>query len=470
MRHVIDKGLPAHFIMPTSLRSARLKPGLSRRAFLGTLGKTSAAFAVAPLIVPRNVLGGPYFRAPSDTVNVACVGVGGMGKVNLANMNDMAVTGLCDVDLDFAAPVFNTWPKAARYQDYRRMFDEMSDDIDGVVIATPDHTHALITLAAMERGIHVYTQKPLTWSVWEARQLGLAAKRYDVITQMGNQGRSSNELYDIAEHIKGGTIGEVDEVHVWTNRPIWPQGIDLPSVLKRKPDGIDWDLYLGPAADMAYDPAFHPFVWRGWVPFGTGALGDIAAHSFAFVATALDLGAPTTVETRSSAFNGHSYPVASTTFFEFPAHGERGPVRLAWYDGGFKPPRPEGLSDDEWLHSNGTMYVGSKGTLLSMGGVRFMPGDLAENEVPRLYDRIAGESHENNWIRAIRGEENASSPFAFAAPLTETVLLGVVSLLAGNKKIHWDAENLRITNLPEANRHLRRTPREGWELPAVDAG
>ena len=356
--------------MPASLRSARRQPGLSRRAFLGALGKTGAAFAAAPLILPRNVLGGPGFRAPSDTVNVACVGVGGMGKVNLANMNDVAITGLCDVDLDFTAPAFETWPKAARYQDYRRMFDEISDDIDGVVIATPDHTHALITLAAMERGIHVYTQKPLTWSVWEARQLGLAAQRYNVITQMGNQGRSSNELYDIAEHVKGGTIGEVGEVHVWTNRPIWPQGMGLPSVLKRKPDGIDWDLYLGPAADMAYDPAFHPFVWRGWVPFGTGALGDIAAHSFAFVATALDLGAPTTVETRSSAFNGHSYPVASTTFFEFPAHGERGPVRLTWYDGGFKPPRPEGLSDGEWLNSNGMMYVGSKGTLLHMDGVR----------------------------------------------------------------------------------------------------
>lgn len=456
--------------MPASSKPARPPAGLSRRAFLRAAGKTGVALAAAPLIVPRNALGGPGFRAPSDTVNVACVGVGGMGKVNLANMNDVAVTALCDVDLDFAAPAFETWPRAARYQDFRRMFDEMGDDIDGVVIATPDHTHAIVTLAAMQRGMHVYTQKPLTWSVWEARQLGLAAQRYDVVTQMGNQGRSAHALYDIAEHIQGGSIGEVSEVHVWTNRPIWPQGMDLPSVLKRKPENIDWDLYLGPAADMAYDPAFHPFVWRGWTPFGTGALGDIAAHSFAFVATALELGPPATVETRSSAFNGHAYPVASTTFFEFPARGKRGPVRLVWYDGGFKPPRPEGLSDDEWLTANGTMYVGSRGALLHMDRIRFLPGDLAENAPPRRYDRIADESHENNWVRAIRGEENASSPFSFAAPLTETVLLGVVSLFAGNKKIHWDAENFRITNLPEANRHLRRAPRKGWELPAVDAG
>lgn len=456
--------------MPVSPTSARPPSGLSRRAFLRAAGGAGAAFAAAPLVLPRNVLGGPGFRAPSDTVNVACVGVGGMGKVNLANMNEIAVTALCDVDLDFAAPAFETWPRASRRQDFRRMFDEAGDDIDGVVIATPDHTHAIITLAAMERGIHVYTQKPLTWSVWEARQLGLAARRYDLVTQMGNQGRSSHALYDIAEHVQGGTIGDVSEVHVWTNRPIWPQGMDLPSVLKRKPENIDWDLYLGPAPEMAYDPAFHPFVWRGWTPFGTGALGDIAAHSFAFVATALELGPPASVETRSSAFNGHAYPVASTTFFEFPAQGERGPVRLVWYDGGFKPPRPEGLADDEWLRPNGALYVGSKGALLHMDDIRFLPGDLAENAPPRRYDRIADESHENNWVRAIRGEENASSPFSFAAPLTETVLLGVVSLFAGNKKIHWDAENLRITNLPEANRHLRRAPRKGWELPAVDAG
>ncbi len=446
-----------------------LETSRSRRSFLRTLGTASAALAAAPVVVPRHVLGGPGFRPPSDTVDVAAVGVGGMGKVNLRNMDDVNVVALADVDWEFAAPVFETYPNAARYWDYRRMFDEMSDQIDGVVIATPDHTHALITLAAMENDIHVYTQKPLTWSVWEARQLEKAARRYNVVTQMGNQGRSEDVTRTIAEQVKAGTIGDVSEVHVWTNRPIWPQGMGMPSVLKRKPDTLDWDLFLGPAAETAYDPAFHPFAWRGWVPFGCGALGDIAAHSFAFVATALEFEAPTTVETRSSAFNGDSFPVASTTHYDFPARGDRGPFKMLWYDGGFKPPRPEGLGDDEWLEPGGTMYVGSNGTLLHMNGLQLLRGGRKEDlpEVPRLYDRIENESHENNWLRAIRGEEDATSPFSFAAPLTETVLLGVVSMRAGNRKIHWDAENLRVTNIPEADQYLRREARSGWELPPV---
>lgn len=441
----------------------------SRRSFLATLGKAGAAAASLPYIVPRRVLGGPGYRAPSDTVNVACVGLGGMGRVNLRNMNDVNVVALCDVDWDFAARVFETYPDAARYWDYRRMLEEMRGQIDGIVIATPDHTHAHITLTAMQQGVHVYTQKPLTWSVWEARQLGNAARQYDVVTQMGNQGRSSDDVRIITEHVRAGTLGDVREVHVWTNRPIWPQGIDLPDVLKRKPDTLNWDLFLGPAQEIDYDPAFHPFAWRGWIPFGCGALGDIAAHSFAFVETALDLGPPTTVETRSTAFNGDSFPLATTTRYVFPARAGRGPVELLWYDGGLKPPRPEGLADGEWLDSNGTMYVGSRGTLLHMDGIHLLrDGATVEvPEVPQLFERIEGESHENNWLRAIQGLEETTSPFSFAAPLTETVLLGVVSLRAGNRKIHWDPANLRVTNLPEANEYLRREARKGWELPAV---
>jgi predicted dehydrogenase len=441
----------------------------SRRSFLMTLGRAGLVGAAAPAIVPRYVLGGSGVRAPSDTINVAGIGVGGMGRVNLRNMQDVNVVALCDVDWDFAADVFETYPNAARYQDYRRMFDEMGDQIDGVVIATPDHTHAVITLAAMESGIHVYTQKPLTWSVWEARQLELAAGRYDVVTQMGNQGRSEDVTRLIAEHVEAGTIGTVAEAHVWTNRPIWPQGMEMPSVLKRTPDTLNWDVFLGPAKEIAYDPAFHPFVWRGWVPFGCGALGDIAAHSFAYVATALDLPAPATVETRSSAFNGDAFPVASTTRYEFPASGERGPVTMFWYDGGLKPPRPQGLADDEWLDASGMMYVGSTGILLHMDGLQLIRDGQKEElpDVPQRFDRIEGESHENNWLRAVRGEEEATSPFSFAAPLTETVLLGVVSMKAGNRKLHWDSRNLRVTNLPEANQYLRREARDGWELPGV---
>ena len=223
----------------------------------------------------------------------------------------------------------------------------------------------------------------------------------------------------IAEHVKAGTIGDVREVHVWTNRPIWPQGMEMPTILKRKPTLLDWDLYLGPAPEMAYDPAFHPFTWRGWVPFGTGALGDIAAHRMAFPFTALDLDAPATVETRSTAFNGISYPVASTSRYEFPARAGRPPVRVLWYDGGLLPPRPDGLPEDEVLGPNGMMYTGSEATLIYQDDVlRFLPDELDKDrpEVPRLFERIAGESHEMNWIRAIRGEEEGDVPLLVRRP------------------------------------------------------
>ncbi|MGI9175131.1 MAG: Gfo/Idh/MocA family protein [Rhodothermales bacterium] len=442
----------------------------SRRTFLGTMAKAGAVAATAPLIVPRRVLGGSGYQAPSDTVNVAAVGIGGMGKENLKHITGHNIVALCDVDWDFAAPVFEAYPEAARYVDYRRMFDERGEEIDGVVIATPDHTHALITLAAMERGLHVYTQKPLTWSIWEARQLQKAAKRYDVVTQMGNQGRSSDGMRLLKEHIKAGTIGEVREVHIWTNRPIWPQGIKMPEILKRKPEELDWDLWLGPAPEIAYDPAFHPFAWRGWVPFGTGAQGDILPHEMAYPYWALDLGAPVTVETRSTDFNGDSYPAASMTSYDFPAGGNRPPVRISWYDGGLKPATPEGWPEDQPLRPGGTLYVGSKGMYLDDKEPQFISNGSGNPlpEVPRLFERIAGESHEMNWVRAIQGLEEATSPFSFAGPLTEAFLLGIVSMRAGNRMIHWDSENMQVTNLPEANRYLRRQdPREGWELPAI---
>lgn len=456
----------------------------SRRNFLGTIAKAGVAAAAAPMIVPRHVLGGPGYQPPSDTLNIAGVGVGGMGESNLNALappegsddegaTSQNVVALCDVDWDYAASVFEAYPDAARYWDYRRMFDEMSDEIDGVVIATPDHTHAVITLAAMERGLHVYTQKPLTWSVAEARELQEAAERTGVVTQMGNQGHSTDSARLINEHIRAGTLGEIREVHVWTNRPLWPQGIELPEVLKREPENLDWDLFLGPAPDVAYDPAFHPWNWRGWVDYGTGALGDMGAHLIDHPFWALELEAPETVETRSSEFNGDSHPVASMTWYDFPARGDYPPVRMTWYDGGFMPPRPEELPDDETLEpGGGVLYIGSEAKLIHEtygSNPRFLPDELDQDlpDVPELYERVPEENHEMNWVRAIRGEAEATSPFSYAAPLTETMLLGLVSLKAGHRKIEWDAENMEVTNLPEANDHLSRTAREGWELQAV---
>ena len=444
----------------------------SRRTFLRTIAKVGTAAAAAPLIVPRHVIGGSGYRAPSDTVNIAAVGIGGMGKANLEHITGHNVVALVDVDSDYAAPVFSAYPDAARYRDYRRMLDEMSNDVDGVIIATPDHTHALITLAAMERGLHVYTQKPLTWSIWEARQLQKAAERYDVVTQMGNQGKSSDGIRLVKEHLLAGTIGEVRDVHIWTNRPVWPQGIPLPEVLKRKPDTLDWDLFLGPAPDVAYDPAFHPFAWRGWVEFGTGAQGDILPHAMAHPFWGLDLGAPVTIETRSTRFNGDSYPHASMTYYDFPARDAGPAVRITWYDGDLKPPTPEGLPDDV-LRRASMIYIGSKGFILQNdqgGNVRFFPEELANDlpEVPQQFPRVADQSHEMNWVRAIQGLEDATSPFSFAAPLTEAFLLGIVSMRAGNQRIHWDTENMEVTNSEDANQFVRRrNTRTGWELPTI---
>lgn len=444
---------------------------ISRRSFLGTLAKAGAATAAAPLIVSRRVLGGADHQAPSDTLNIAGVGIGGVGQHKLKALAETEnIVALADVDGEYAADAFKAHPDANRYWDYRRMLDQEGDRLDGVVVATPDHTHAVIAMAAMERGLSVYVEKPLTWSVWEARQLAEAAERTGVVTQMGNQGHSSDAARLVNEHIRAGTIGAVREVHAWTNRPIWPQGIEMPDVLKRTPETLDWDLFLGPAPEVHYDPAFHPFSWRGWVDYGTGALGDMGAHLIDHPYWALELDAPTTVETRSSAYNGASYPEASMTHYRFPARDAYPPVRMIWYDGGLMPPRPDELPEDEALNpTGGVLYVGSEGKLLhdTYGqNPRFLPVELDEDrpEVPRLFERVEGENHEMNWARAIKGEAEAVSPFSYSAPLTETMLLGIVSLKAGHRKLRWDADELRVTNRPEANQYLRRDPRDGWAL------
>ena len=474
---------------------------LSRRSFLSGAAKAGAAVAAAPLIVPRRVWGGAGYQAPSDTLNIAGVGVGGKGAGNLralaggrredagqegSNVPKGAgqenIVALCDVDAEYAADVFKRYPDAARYTDYRRMLDERADELDGVVIATPDHTHAVIALAAMERGLHVYLQKPLTWSVAEARGLAAAAERTGVVTQMGNQGHSRDSSRRVNEYIADGAIGEVREVHVWTNRPIWPQGRGWPEVLKRRPATLDWNGFLGPAPEVQYDPAFHPFSWRGWVDWGTGALGDMGAHLIDHPYWALGLGRPDTVETRSTSFNGVSWPSAAMTYYHFPERtGPQGatlpPVRLTWYDGGLMPPRPEELKEDEAFGApgGGVLYVGSEGKLqheVYGRNPQLLPTRRTDSypTPPELFERVEDENHEMNWARAIKGEAEAVSPFSYAAPLTETMLLGLVSMRAGNRKIHYDAENMRVTNLPEANQYLERPDmREGWGLSDVMA-
>jgi predicted dehydrogenase len=499
---------------------------VSRRKFVTTVATSGAGLAV----VPRRVLGRGV-PAPSDTLNIAGVGVGGMGRSNIFNLASQNIVALCDVDWGFAGRGFDRLgeelqraqtrldqaatdeerrrisdqmdrmrrmkdeqlPRVKRYRDYREMLDQQKD-IDAVVVATPDHTHAVIAAAAMDLGKHVYVQKPLCWSIDEARRLAQKAREKKVATQMGNQGHSFDDARKAIEYVWAGAIGDVREVHVWTNRPLayWPQGIPRPEwqaknpnelrwnmsgVMARLahamagsypvPDSLAWDLFLGPAPHIDYHPIYHPFNWRGWVDWGVGAIGDMGAHLIDHPFWALNLGYPTSVETVSTPFNKASYPMATTTYYEFPARGKMPPVKLTWYDGGLLPPKPEELGDEQLNKDGGVLFVGSKGKLMhdTYGlNPRLLPKSLHDSygaparKLPRIET-----SHELNWVEAAKGKTEASCPFEYAARLTEVMLLGIVALRAGTK-LYYDGANMRITNAAPANDFLRREYRQGWSL------
>ncbi len=434
------------------------------------LAGTAAAVTMFTL-VPRHVLGGPGYRAPSDTLNIAGIGIGGMGQNNVRSCAEGGenIVALCDVDKDYAAPVFKEYPKAKAYTDYRKMLDKQKD-IDAVIIATPDHTHAVIAMAAMRAGKHVYVQKPLTHSVAETRMLTEAAREYKVATQMGNQGHSGEGDRLISEWIWDGAIGDVREVHAWTNRPIWPQGIDRPTDKHRVPRTMDWDLWLGPAPYRPYHPAYAPFKWRGWWDFGTGALGDMACHIMDPVFWALKLHYPTSVEASATKVNAETAPLASIVRYEFPARGDMPPVKFNWYDGGMMPPRPDDLEDGRRMgdRDGGVLFIGDKGKLMcgTYGkNPRLIPETAmkAYTTPPKSIPRIE-TTHEMDWVRACKGGEPASSNFEVSGPLTETVLMGNLAIHALGDKLQWDGLNMQVTNVEEANQYVRREYREGWSL------
>jgi predicted dehydrogenase len=513
----------------------------SRRKFVADLGLATAGFA----IVPRHVLGRGMV-APSDRMNIAVVGVGGQGRSDMVNLVSQNIVAMCDVDWDYAGksldrleadainvqrridatpqnpvrdaegrplPILNALereraaaqisamrrlaaeqiPRAARYQDYREML-EKEKSIEGIVVATPDHMHALIALAAMDLGKHVYVQKPLTWSIAEARQLAKRAQQSKLATQMGNQGHSWDDARTAVEYVWAGAIGEVREIHVWTNRPLgyWPQGIPRPEPLRTDapalrwngpgitarlanamsgsfpvPSTLAWDLFLGPAPYVEYHPVYHPFNWRGWTDWGVGAIGDMGAHLIDHSMWALDLGYPTTVETVSTPFNGSCYPHATMTVYEFPARGAKPAVRLTWYDGGLLPPKPDELVGEELNKTGGALLVGSKGKLLheTYGkNPRLLPRSLHESfgRPAQKLPRVPDENHEMNWVDAAKGKTEAACPFEYAARLTEVMLLGIVALKAGHK-ITYDGAAMQVTNDGRANEFLRRaSPRQGW--------
>ncbi|HET9013045.1 MAG TPA: Gfo/Idh/MocA family oxidoreductase [Gemmatimonadaceae bacterium] len=521
---------------------------ISRRTFVREGGRAAAALAIAPMIVPRHVLGGVGYRAPSRTLNVACVGIGGMGMVNMnvlvqAGENIVAV---CDADFAYverslagrlrppqgqssSSPeslrLKAAYEKAAKYEDFRVML-ERQKDIDAVVIATPDHLHGIIANAAMKAGKHVYVQKPLTYSVYEARLLARTARETKVVTQMGNQGHSQEGTRRIHEIVRAGVIGPVREVHVWTDRPqrYWAQGIPRPArpvrtvagpvlgapaavpptppvtpapapagppvpprwgmrtvdnaILRAMaenpqspPPGLRWDLFLGPAPDVPYHPVYHPFSWRGWPEFGVSAIGDMGAHLLDQPFWALDLGYPTSVIASSTPWGGTpanpgAYPLAMTARYEFAARGAQPAVTLTWYDGGLLP----ALTQDIVLpraDGGGGVMIGEQGYLTyeTYGENLVVYPEAAAARaasVPRTLPRIE-VPHEVNWAQACKGEAAASCPFEYAAPLTEVMLLGVAALRAGqSRRILYDGAGMSITNIPEANAYLTREFRAGW--------
>jgi len=472
---------------PVSPRG-RGQGGISRRALLG---RTAAAAAFT--IVPRHVLGGQGKIPPSEKTTLAGIGVGGQGTQNLLRLQRFAeiqVVAVCDVDRQSGSYLSWNWAhgkdrraagrEPARravdayyarqtrsgkrrgckaYSDFRQLLDRQ--DADAVMIATPDHTHAVITMAALKRGKHVYCEKPLTWSVHEARQVTRAARRAKVATQLGNQGQASEEARVVCQMIWDGAIGPVREVQVWCPARFWrwPAWDGRPPETPPVPEGLDWDLWLGPAPERPYHPAYHPWTWRNWWAFGTGLLGDLGCHKLSTVFKALKLGHPATIEASSTKRSPEVYPLGVIARYEFPARGEMPPVTLTWYDGGLQPPRPRELEPGRRMAD--VLYVGEKGKLM---GHRLIPESKMKRygRPPRKLPRSPG--HDDEWINACRGGPPAGSDFVkHGGLLTEVCLLGNVALRAG-RKLHWDAPRMKVTNDEEANRYLHRPYRPGWAL------
>ncbi len=453
-------------------QNSRPATDISRRRFVG-----HAAAMAAFTVVPRHVLGGPRHVAPSEKLNIAGIGVGGRGGDDLRGVESERIVALCDVDWQNAAGAFRRYPDARRYRDFREMLDKEGDGIDAVVIATPDHVHAVASMAAIKKGKHVYCEKPLTRTVHEARALTLAARQAKVATQMGNQGMAFEGNRLIKEWLWDGAIGNVREVHVWSDRPThqgklplwWAQGIERPTDTPAVPEHLDWDLWLGPAPYRPYHPAYVPFRWRGWWDFGSGGLGDMGIHNLAPVFSALKLGAPTGVCASSTAVYEETLPLASTVHYEFPARGDMPAVTLHWYDGGLIAARPRELEDSrEMPREDGLIFVGDKGKMLVTGWGGHSPRLIPETKMkayrqpPKSLPRSIG--HYEEWIKACKEGTPTESSFDFAGLMTEAVLLGTVCVRAGGGKLLWDSQAMRITNRPEANDHLHYAYREPWTL------
>ncbi len=459
---------------------------ISRRQLL----VNTALATASATIVPRSVLGGSAYVAPSDRVNIAVIGTGGQGIVNMKALfkePDAQVIAIADPneESDYSrfyyggtagrAPALkliqehngqqgNSSAKCTPYLDYRRMLDR-EKAIDAVLVATPDHVHAVATMAAIRLGKHVYCEKPMTHTIYEARRITEAAREAGVATQMGNQGHSGDGIRRTCEWIWAGAIGAIREVHSWTGSNGWASG-GRPTETPPVPATFDWDLWLGPAPYRPYHPAYAPYNWRGWWAFGTGSIGDMACHNMDPAFWALKLGYPDTVEAIDTSINAETVPADSTVRYEFPARGEMPPVTLIWYDGARRPPRPAGLEPNKPLGGNGIIFVGEKGNIIcgGWGGApTLLPDSLAQSFQPPAPSLPRSKGHHRDWLDACKGGSLPSANFNYSGPMTETVLLGNVAQRS-TKKLEWDGLHMTVTNDAEANEYVQTTYREGWRL------
>jgi predicted dehydrogenase len=509
----------------TSAPRTRPKPDVSRRQFLATV-----ASAATVTIVPRHVLGGTGHIAPSGKINVAFVGVGSQGlrvMLNFLRQKDVQAVAVCDPNKSSAdypqwsrgefrngvrrllgtdsgwdalspdqpirltpsqtahsgvagrepcqkiVDAYNGAQKrsgesrgCAAYADFRELLDK-EKDVDAVVVCTTDCLHAAVALAAMKKGKHVFCQKPMAHTVYEARRMAEVARETGVATQVAVGNQASEDTRLLCEWIADGAIGPVRQVINWSSRPFWPQGLDRPEASQSVPDGLDWDLWLGPAPQRPFHHAYLPFVWRGWYDFGGGALGDMGNYSFDTIFRALKLEAPLSVEASSTRRPAESFPQASVIHYQFPARGELPPVRLTWYDGGLKPPRPDELEDDRHLENEGLLFVGDRGTILCGFNGRqpqLIPASKmrAYKQPPQTLPRSPGNDRE--WLDACAGGKvKPGANFEFSGLVNETLILGNVAVRTGQRLV-WDRKDLKAINLPAAEQYIRPPRREGWAL------
>lgn len=493
-----------------------MKTNISRRHFLSTGSKAAVGLSVIPTILGTSfgAEAENVSKSPNEKLNIIAIGIGGRGSAVIRGLESQNIIGLCDVDKKYSNHVFKRYPKAKQYCDYRKMYEELGNEADAVVIATPDHTHAIMAAEAITMGKHVYCEKPLTHSVYESRLLTKLASKYKVATQMGNQGASGPGVRKICEWIWNGEIGEIRKVEAFTDRPIWPQGLNRPAGGSPVPDTLNWDLFLGPAPYRDYAPVYTPWNWRGWWDFGTGALGDMACHILHPVFKALHLGYPTKVQGSSTLLLTDCAPQAQTVRFIFPSRDNLSKVSMpevevVWYDGGLRPSLPEGFPSGKDLNDGGgcVIFHGTKDTLIC--GCYGKDPWLLSGRVPHVPKvlREVTTSHEMDWVRACKesasNRTETASPFSEAGPLNEMVVMGVLAirLQALNQELHWDGENMKFTNIPTdakirtviedgfqikdghptfskkwtdpvnaiafANELIKHTYRDGWKLPEM---